>query len=42
MASDLDHVCIVAKDVDASIKWYKSVLGMEHTFTNADNFYPTC
>jgi len=41
-ATAVDHVCIVAKDVDASILWYKSVLGMEHKFTDAAHFYPTC
>ena len=40
--SAIDHVCIVTKDINASIKWYKTVLGMTHNFTDAKNFYPTC
>jgi catechol 2,3-dioxygenase-like lactoylglutathione lyase family enzyme len=28
----LDHIAIIAKDPDASVKWYKEVLGLEHAF----------
>ena len=42
LTSELDHICIVAKDINASIAWYTAILGMEHIYTTADNFYPTC
>jgi catechol 2,3-dioxygenase-like lactoylglutathione lyase family enzyme len=42
VATKLDHICIVAKDINASIMWYNTVLGMKHVYTNAQNFYPTC
>ena len=42
MATELDHICIVAKDINASIKWYCSIFGMKHVYTGANNFYPTC
>lgn len=41
-ATELDHICIVAKDIDTSILWYSHVLGMKHVHTNANHFYPTC
>lgn len=42
LATELDHICIVAKDINASIAWYTSVLGMKHVYTTVDHFYPTC
>lgn len=42
LTTELDHICIVAKDIHASIAWYTAVLGMKHTYTTADHFYPTC
>ena len=30
----IDHVCVVVRDIDRSIDWYKSVLGLRHVFAD--------
>lgn len=41
-SSEIDHVCVVCSDVDASIAWYSKVLGMKLEFESSPHFYPTC
>lgn len=36
----LDHIAIIAKDPDASVRWYKEVLGLEHAFSEEWNGVP--
>mmetsp|Transcript_6216 Transcript_6216/g.9801 ORF Transcript_6216/g.9801 Transcript_6216/m.9801 type:complete len:151 (+) Transcript_6216:307-759(+) len=38
----LDHVCLVSKDVERSVKWYQRVLGMSLRFNDEDHFWPRC
>lgn len=34
----LDHVCVCVRDVDASIEWYRAVLGMSHQYSDHPSF----
>ena len=36
--SRIDHVCVVCRDVPASIAWYKSVLGFDHAYAKEENY----
>ena len=37
----LDHVCVCVEDIEASIRWYGAVLGLEIQHADAACFFPT-
>ena len=40
-AGALDHVCVCVENVEAAIRWYNAVLGLELQHADAACFYPT-
>ena len=37
----IDHVAILVRDIDASVKWYKETLGLDHYFKGEWDGVPT-
>ena len=40
-AGKLDHVCVCVRNVEESIRWYRSVLGFELRHAGSENFWPS-
>ena len=38
----LDHVCVCVTDIEASIGWYRGVLGLNLRHGDEPHFYPNC
>ena len=36
--SRIDHVCVVCRDVGASIEWYKNVLNLKHAYADEPDY----